>query len=133
MTSTIISHVVSRDGGASWSEAEALDVGRDFHHLWAAIDRCGAIHVAFEAWDTGVGDMSKKSIGYARHDSVWTPAVYPFQTITPLELALAIGPDDRVRLFFSGRPRQIQGPEPWFGGMTSALRVTMIESRRPGR
>lgn len=133
ITSSRISHVVSRDGGVSWFESEGLDIGREFHHLWAAVDRCGAVHVAFEAWDTGVGDMSKKSIGYARRERTWTPAVYPFQTITPLELALAIGPDDRVRLFFSGRPRQTQGPEPWFGGMTSALRVTMIESRRPGR
>jgi hypothetical protein len=70
-----IRHILSTDGGLTWDSANDVAPGADFTGLRAAVDSCGVVHVVYQDWSGGPGQLR---VGYVTWRGGWSRPVRPF-------------------------------------------------------
>ncbi|HEX6042821.1 hypothetical protein [Longimicrobium sp.] len=98
----VVRHLVSGDGGDTWSAAEDLDIPDELGSLRTVADSCGAVHVTYEAvvYDEQ-GAEERGGLWYARWDGAWSALEQPFGSLNSTEADLAAGSDGAPRLVWS--------------------------------
>lgn len=103
-SSAAIRHVISRDGGTTWSSPDDLQLPADYlGMLRSAIDACGAVHVVFqELSDRGVS----AHIMYARWTGRWSAPARVFPGLFSVEPTLSVD-ESHIIFVFLGRRAEL--------------------------
>jgi hypothetical protein len=98
----VVRHVVSRDGGETWSAPDDADIPNGLGTLMAAVDRCGCVHIIHESVDYSEEEGTEHGIlSYASWDGRWSPVERPFAALNSTEAALATDGQGSPRLVWS--------------------------------
>jgi hypothetical protein len=96
----VVRHVVSGDGGETWSPPDDVDFPDGLGTLKAAVDRCGGVHVIHEA-RADAGESEESRLWYARWAGGWSAPEQPFGDLNSIEADLETGSDGSPRLVWS--------------------------------
>lgn len=121
----VIRHVVSRDGGGTWSAAEDVDILDGLGSTHAVIDPCGAVHVTHgAAVDDEDSQDEQARLWYARWDGGWSALEQPFGKLNSAEADLALDPDGTLHLVWFVIHPGATPYETTFAPVRSHLQVT---------
>ncbi|HET7551320.1 MAG TPA: sialidase family protein [Gemmatimonadaceae bacterium] len=117
----VFRHVVSRDGGESWSLPDDLAAPPSAYHFQAAVGKCGTLHLVWEHRDWPA-DLSH--IDHATWCGHWSAITHSFTTLTVNMPVLHLAHDGRLLLAFQGKLATSDEAEPL---------VTMYSELAPGK
>jgi hypothetical protein len=129
LTRDVVRHVVSNDGGASWSTLPELKIPANAWSFTASIDRCESIHVVIVTMRG-----SREHLSYARWDgAIWTAPSEPFPSLEVPSADIASDGSGDVSLVWLGR-RSNASDTAAFSTMWSRLhgRIVGPDSSRAG-
>ena len=106
----VFRHVLSRDGGESWSAPDDLEAPPSAYHFQAAVGNCGTLHLVWEHRDWPA-DLSH--IDHATWRGRWSAITHVFTTLTVNMPVLHLAHDGRLLLAFRGRPATSDEAEPY--------------------
>ncbi len=109
---SVVRHILSTDGGQSWSAATDLLPGSVIQNLQVAVDRCGRVHVAYEDWAHGPNSVR---LGSAIWDHGWSRPTTLYSGFFAIDPEFSVRPNKTLMLAFLGAPR------PSVGRVTLAL------------